>query len=138
MVNGVQLPAGALSSSPIFWLRLILAHPRLVVLGQEYVYMRNTPVVYGTPTRSIDINSIRIRIQLEWWTVAGSSLFLCFLANITHSLRLVIQGQEYVQQAPVVYGIPTESVDLRRIERWTGFDSPPVHIRMVPTNSFVS
>ncbi|KAJ7745614.1 hypothetical protein B0H14DRAFT_2637092 [Mycena olivaceomarginata] len=73
---------------PIFWLRLILAHPRLVVLGQEYTYMRNAP------------------------------------------------GQEYMQQAPVVYGTPTESVDIRRIERWTGFDSPPVHIRMVPTIFF--
>ncbi|KAJ7690288.1 hypothetical protein B0H14DRAFT_2652465 [Mycena olivaceomarginata] len=29
--------------------------------GQEYTYTWNAPVVYGTPTRSIDINSIRIQ-----------------------------------------------------------------------------
>ncbi|KAJ7690289.1 hypothetical protein B0H14DRAFT_2652466 [Mycena olivaceomarginata] len=33
-----------------------------------------------------------------------------------------------MQQAPVVYGTPTESVQrFSKIERWMGFDSPPVH-----------
>ncbi|KAJ7694934.1 hypothetical protein B0H14DRAFT_2650811 [Mycena olivaceomarginata] len=47
-----------------FWLRLILAsHPRLVVQGQEYTYTRNAPVVYGTPTESVDVIP-----QIERWT----------------------------------------------------------------------
>jgi hypothetical protein len=53
MVDGVRLPAGALSPFFVFWLRLLLVHLCLIVQGQEYTYMRDVPDVYDTPIRSI-------------------------------------------------------------------------------------